>query len=83
MVYTVEEVAEILKFSRAHIYNLIDAGLLDASNFGSKSRRSIRISHEALERAIRSGVGDACQPKPPKPKKAKGGVYKSIMGLDR
>lgn len=48
LAYTVEEAAELLSLSRAHLYRLIDVGELGSVTIG----RSRRITHAQLEEFI-------------------------------
>lgn len=86
---TLKEVCKIVRLSEATITRMALDGELAAWDAGSKTKRRLRFSPDAvraLEESRRVGpatkIGDK-PPKPPKPKKASGGVYKSIMGLDR
>jgi excisionase family DNA binding protein len=50
LAYTVEETAEMLSLSRAHIYRLLDQKQLNSIQVG----RSRRIMHSQLEEFLRS-----------------------------
>jgi len=50
MAYTVEEAAELLSLSRAHLYRLIDLGELDAVRIGRSRRITARQLDEFLLR---------------------------------
>lgn len=50
-VYTLKEVADILKVSRQTIYNYLKAGRLRATKFG----KEYRVTKEDLEEFIRLG----------------------------
>lgn len=47
MLYTVSEVAKLLKVNRNHIYKLINGGELEAVKIGS-----IKVKKEALDRYV-------------------------------
>lgn len=49
LMYTVEEVAQILKASVGHIRRLIKAGLLRAVNVGIHGRPSLRVPASAVQ----------------------------------
>lgn len=51
-IYTIEEVAEILKCSEKTVRNLIDAGKLIYKNISTADRKIIRIAEEDLRNFI-------------------------------
>ena len=52
IMYTIEEVAEILKCSEQTVRNIIDTGKLKYINIGVSDRRIIRIKCEDLDEFI-------------------------------
>ncbi len=47
--YTIEEVADILRCGREHVRNLCHSGKIPAINIGTRSQKCFRVSRSALE----------------------------------
>lgn len=57
LAYTIEEAAELLSLSRAHVYRLLDQGDLNSISIG----RCRRITYGQLVEFIRSKEAASCQ----------------------
>lgn len=51
--YTINEVAEILRLSKSHVYTMVRQGLIRVQRFGKKA---VRVPAEEVERLLKSNT---------------------------